>query len=292
MSADHFKQMNDAIVRINSLISQGHLFTADDAKQLQRTIEWFAQYRNHSIRYSAMQNVPHVELAATWNLTAARISQIVNSLPEDELPEVPYQPRILDYLGLLHSPDMDHKDVAETFQKMREFARELQKSFPPTAPIVAWSIGNPEIGYEFIFEYPGEEAMATGEIETWTAEQLCKQLNEAYASKPMVAFGAAEPESETDPEPESKERPWRLRSGRTRDTAASINTARKVGAQFKALRKKVNMNQTRAGELIGESQMFVSLLERGRVPNTKVAPTGMQLALVEFEQNLKTLLLI
>lgn len=285
MSADHFKQMNDAVVRINSLISQGHLFTADDAKQLQRTIEWFAQYRNHSIRYSAMQNVSHVELAATWNLTAARISQIVNSLPEDELPEVPHQPRVLDYLGLLHAPDLDHKDVAETFQRMRVFSRELQKSFPPKTPIVAWSIGNPEIGYEFIFEYPGEEAMATGEIETWTAEQLCKQLNEAYESKPMVALGA-------EPEVEPGTKVWRFAAKDKADNAAARDTAQKVGAKFKALRKKARMNQTRAGKLIGESQMFVSMLERGRVPNRKLVPSGMQLALVEFEQNLKTLLLI
>ena len=290
MSADHFKQMNDAVVRINSLISQGHLFTADDAKQLQRTIEWFAQYRNHSIRYSAMQNVSHAELATTWNLTPARISQIVNSLPEDEVPEVPYQPRVLDYLGLLHAPDLDNKDVAETFQRMRVFSRELQKSFTPKTPIVAWSIGNPEIGYEFIYEYPGDEAMATGEIETWTAEQLCEQLNDAHKNKPMVAFGAAASDPEPEPEPGTKV--WRFAAKDKADNAAARDTAQKVGAKFKALRKKARMNQTRAGKLIGESQMFVSMLERGRVPNRKLVPSGMQLALVEFEQNLKTLLLI
>lgn len=311
---DEIQKMKEAVERVTKLVSRGLMFTDEDAKLLQQTIDWFASHRNKTICFDALRGMPQKQLAEIWGLSEARISQIVSKdllggpIYDRNGDMVPYtqHPKVLDYTDLLR-PDSVFGEGEKVYGVLREYAKGIQR-IPDGKQVhdfkCMWSIGNPDDGYEFSHKHPGNEAHATGEIESWTPEMLCDHLNAMEKLRgPMISTGAvtgrvscAEPNTETKPSrgravctvtvgaADKVMRPQSVTS-----LKAKQFSVREIGKRFKERRLAAGLNQTEAGKLIGESQGFVSLLERGQKPSRKVQPSGLKLSLQEFESVLKTL---
>lgn len=268
------EKMKQAVARAQQLVLDGALFTVEDAALLTKSIAWFSSYRDQSIRFEALRGMSHKELAAIWELSEARISQIVNRGSD--------------------------ADPVDTDFPVHEITRTN-----PEKPLhdfrCMWSIGDPESGYEFTHKHPGNEAVATGAVEGWTPEQLAKHLNGMEnLRKPFMATGlvsAVDPDEDDEvvsvkrikPVKDSRASSVPLPEPGARLTkTTAIMTAKEVGPKFKELRLRAGLNQTQAGSLIEQTANYVSCLERG-IPPSRQLQSGMRTSLQTFEEQLKTL---
>lgn len=216
---------------------------------------------------------------------------------------------IIDYPPLLRRDENDgpvmyvgpngSKKVDEALQEIRDLNRD--ETAPRHEFRCMWSIGDSESGYEFSAKHPGNEAMASGAVESWTPSQLADHLNEMEKlRKPFVATGKAaafhddEDEDEADEPKRVRQAPKHIRDANKHtkysdpNRQAANKVAKEVGPKFKALRVKAGINQSDAGKLIGENQSYVSMLERGMFPKKGSQAEGLRMKLAEFEELLKT----
>lgn len=290
------EKMKAAVARATELVAAGVMFTDEDAKLLTQSIEWFAVYRDQTIRFDALRGMAHKQLAEIWNLSESRISQIVNAPGQ---PEVGI--KVVDYPNLLRPDNYLPAVDIEWLRKQLSSSADEFVVVPPDLsgkPLnfhCIWSIGDEVSGYEWTHKHPGNEAHATGAIESWTPEQLAARLNELESLRnPMVATGAKTGRVSCKT-PNDSRGPRSLPVEKFRGAPKGVDRKpsplelQTLGERFKKLRKAVGMNQAEAGAIIGETQMLVSCLERGRLQSKTYTVAYYRTALETFESNLKSL---
>jgi DNA-binding XRE family transcriptional regulator len=285
-------EMRDNIDRLSHVIGTGAMFTAEDAKALQRVLEKLSWHRNQAIRFALTCKASVGDLAELWGLSVERIVEIGKQpLSAPQFHEI----KVLDYPNLLHpeSPLGDREQMRESLKEMREQCKGVNVILPEEKKHdfrVMWSVGDPIVGYEFTSKHPGPESMASGVVESWTPKQLEEHLNEMEKFRPAMSTTGATTGRVSCAEPNSSVKPSKsAKPEKARPPVGLLEIAKTVGKEFKKLRTEAGINQTDAGKLIGESQMYVSMLERGKIPNKKTDAPGMQLSLQEFKGVIKTL---
>jgi DNA-binding XRE family transcriptional regulator len=267
----------------------------EEIRSMADNAEMFAALRALSIQ-AAMQNGESIiDVANKWSVSIQHVEAVMRAS----------RMVVRDYPNLVaptaYTGPANSQNVTEVFDELRKMTRG-------DAPIhefrCMWSIGDPISGYEFSASHPGNEAVATGAVEGWTASRLADYLNEQEKErKPFSTTGkakAAQTDDDEDDEDEPERRrprqaPKHIREASKPESAERkeiLATARKLGPEFKKLRVKAGLSQAKAGELIGLSQTNVSMLERGQMPSKDSKPAGIKMMLADFERNLKTLNLI
>lgn len=295
------EKMKAAVARATELIAAGAMFTDEDAKMLNQSIEWFAEYRNQAICFDSLRGMPHKQLAEIWNVSESRISQIVSC----GKPVQTHVVKVVDYPNLMRPDTYLPAGDIEWLRKQLSSSADEFITVPPDLPALSgkplnfqcvWSIGDEVSGYEWTHKHPGNDAHATGAIESWTPQQLAERLNELESlRKPMVASGADQSGRISAKVPQDSREPRYVPVEKFRDTPKHVGRKpaplelKKLGERFKKLRKEAGMNQAEAGEIIGETQTLVSSLERGLLQSKRYTVNYYKTALENFEANLKSL---